>query len=91
MLRTSVQKNVAVADTETCIVEMTFAKKVAYVKEKLSKLKPKKRDGVVRSIFSIFQFKGEIEEPEIQKVIRKLQSDKYLAIDKNDKVQYKEA
>jgi len=68
--------------------KMTLAEKVAYVRERIIKLKPKKRDGVVNSISVMFQFTGGLQEQEIQKVITSLQREKFFTIDADGGVRY---
>ena len=67
---------------------MTTPERVLFVKDRIIKLKPKKRDGVVHSIPAMFQFTGGITEPEIQKVITSLQKEGFLTIGPDEKVKY---
>ena len=60
-----------------------------FVKNRILKLKPKKKAGLIRSIAAMFQFKGGIPEQEIQTIIKNLQKEKTLAIDENNQVAYK--
>lgn len=55
-----------------------------------SKLKPKKKAGLIRFIAAMFPFKGVIPEREIQTILKNLQKEKTLAIDENNRVAYKE-
>lgn len=68
--------------------KMTTPEIVAFVKERIVKLKPKKRDGVIHSITAMFQFTGGIPEPEVQKVIAGLQKQRVLTITADGKVAY---
>lgn len=70
--------------------QMTLKEKVEFVEARIGKLKPKKKDGVIRSISAMFQFTGGVTDQEIQKVISELQKREYLKIDANSKVTYKE-
>ena len=63
---------------------------LAFVKKRILKLAPKKKGGLIRSIAAMFQFKGGIEEQEIQTILKNLQKEKILAIDENNRVTYKE-
>lgn len=63
--------------------------KLAFVKKRILKLKPKKKAGLIRSIAAMFQFKGGIEEQEFQTIIKKFQKEKILSIDENNRVAYK--
>jgi hypothetical protein len=69
----------------------TLAEKVVFVRERIIKLKPKKRDGVIHSISAMFQFTGGIEESEILKVIAGLQKEGVLTIGSDGKVKYRES
>ena len=71
------------------VVAMTLAERVAFVRERIVKLNPKKKDGVARSIAAMFQFTGGISEREIEEVIGRLQKEKFLTIDENARVSYK--
>ncbi len=62
--------------------------KLAFVKKRILKLKPKKETGLIRSIAAMFQFKGGIPEQEIQTIIKNLQKEKILAIDENKQITY---
>ena len=65
--------------------------KLAFIKKRILKLKPKKKAGLIRSIAAMFQFKGGIPEQEIQTIIKNLQKERILAIDENKRVAYKKA
>lgn len=67
---------------------MNHSDRSAYVAERLKKLGPKKKDGVVRSIDSMFQFSGGIDPGEIEKILITLQKQKFLAIAQDGKVTY---
>lgn len=69
----------------------TAADKVAFVKQRIIKLKPKKRDGLVHSISAMFQFTGGITESETANVIANLQKQGFIKIGLDDKVQYRAA
>lgn len=60
----------------------------SYVAERLKKLSPKKKDGVVRSIEAMFQFGGGIDASEIEKVITTLQKQKFFSIAPDGRVTY---
>jgi hypothetical protein len=71
-------------------VKMTPAERVSYVRERIIKLQPKKKDAVVRSITAMFQFTGGIADQEIQRIIGTLQKEKFFAIDGNERITYRE-
>lgn len=67
---------------------MNHSERSAYVAERLRKLSPKKKDGVIRSIEAMFQFGGGIESPEVEKVIATLQKQKFFSIAPDGRVTY---
>jgi|GEM_PF-6589847 len=67
---------------------MTRAERATYVADRLKKLKPKKRDGVVRSIEAMFQFTGGIAPAEVDSVVKSLIKSKFFAIDQDGRVSY---
>ncbi len=67
---------------------MTPAERVAYVAERLKKLQPKKKDGVVRSIAAMFQFSGGIPPADIERVVTTLMKQKFFHVDPTGKVSY---
>jgi hypothetical protein len=73
------------------VAKMTTTEKVAYVRERIMKLKPKKKDGVARSISAMFQFNGGIEEQELQKIIGCLQKENVFTFDEVGRVTYRKA
>jgi uridine phosphorylase len=73
------------------VAQMSPADRVAFVRERISKLRPKKKEGVVRSIAAMFQFTGGIEEREVSRVIVALQKMKFFYIDADGRVTYTEA
>ncbi len=64
------------------------SERVQYVRERIEKLKPKRREGVVSSMRAMFQFNGGITEQQIDHTIFALQKEKFLQIDANGKVSY---
>ena len=75
-------------DSVPVSAQMTLKEKVAYIGKRILKLRPKKVDGLVRSVSAMFQFTGGIGEEEIQEVIEGLRKEKVLAIDAENKVRY---
>jgi len=70
--------------------QMNHSERVIYVAERLKKLSPKKKDGVVRSVEAMFQFSGGISSSEIEEVITTLQKQKFFTIDPSGRVNYTE-
>lgn len=68
--------------------KMNHAERSSYVAERLKKLSPKKKDGVIRSIEAMFQFGGGIDSSEIEKVIATLQKQKFFSITPEGRVTY---
>lgn len=73
----------------SAVVKMPIAERVAYVRERIVKLSPKKKEGVARSIAAMFQFTGGISDADIEEVIVRLQREKFFAIDETGHVAYK--
>jgi len=71
------------------VVKMSIAEMVGYVRERIAKLSPKKKEGVVRSISAMFQFNGGIPAADVEEVIRRLQKEKFFAINETGRVTYK--
>ena len=67
---------------------MSHSQRATYVSERLKKLSPKKRDGVVRSLDEMFQFNGGISAEEREKLIATLQKQKFFAIAQDGRVTY---
>lgn len=82
LLPTPAVENTQAANTAT-------PEKLAFIKKRILKLKPKKKAGLIRSIAAMFQFKGGIPKQEIQTIIKNLQKEKILAIDESERVAYK--
>lgn len=76
-----------VADHEVAS-SMNHSERLLYVAERLRKLGPKKKDGVIRSIESMFQFVGGINASEVEKVIASLQKQKFFSIAPDGRVTY---
>ncbi len=68
--------------------QMNHSERSAYVAERLKKLSPKKKDGVIRSIEAMFQFSGGIASSEIEKLLSNLQKQRVLSIAPDGKVTY---
>jgi hypothetical protein len=83
----SPSNNSAVVDHEVA-PRMNHSERSSFVAERLRKLSPKKRDGVIRSIESMFQFTGGIEAAEVDKVVATLQKKKFFTIAPDGKVSY---
>lgn len=53
---------------------------ISYVKERLVKSKPSKKQSLINFIAAMFQFQGGIEESKIDTIIRRLEKDGVLTI-----------
>ena len=62
--------------------------RVTFVRDRLKKLKPKKKDGILHSIEAMFQFSGGIGTNEIEKLLKSLAKEKFLTISSDGKVTY---
>jgi hypothetical protein len=56
---------------------------IEYVVGRLLKLKPVKRQSLINSIKSMFQFQGGISDSDINKIISELQKRKYIKLEQN--------
>ena len=61
---------------------------ILYVSERLRKLKPTKKEGVLNSIGAMFQFQGGISESDKEKLFSELVRKKYIVIGANNRVEY---
>ncbi|MFG0264537.1 MAG: hypothetical protein ACF8AM_05215 [Rhodopirellula sp. JB055] len=68
---------------------MSRAERIQHVKPRLKKLLPKKRETVVNSIETMFQFKGGISRSEVDAVIKALQKSGFFTIANSGKVAYR--
>jgi hypothetical protein len=80
--------SVAPKDNGKASESMTRAERASYVAERLKKLKPRKRDGVIHSIEAMFQFTGGIPATEVEAVVKALVKSKFLYIDEAGRVTY---
>jgi len=69
-------------------LQMNHSERSAFVAERLKKLSPKKKDGVIHSIKAMFQFTGGIDSSEIDKLLSTLQKQKVLSIAPDGRVTY---
>jgi len=79
---------VALPATKEVAPKMTPSERVTYVAERLKKLSPKKKDGVMHSIDAMFQFNGGISTGDIEKIIVSLQKQKFFTISPDGRVAY---
>ncbi|RKZ83056.1 MAG: hypothetical protein DRR19_19675 [Candidatus Parabeggiatoa sp. nov. 1] len=63
---------------------------IAYVAERILKLKPSKRKSLAKSVGAMFQFQGGISDSDKEKIISELQRLNYIDIDSNNRVTYKQ-
>lgn len=82
------ERNTKPVAAQTGVSSMSHAELATYVADRLRKLAPKKRDGVVRSIEAMFQFNGGIAPAELEKLLATLQKRKFFAIASDGKVAY---
>ena len=67
---------------------MNHTERSSYVADRLKKLSPKKKDGVIKSIEAMFQFGGGIDSSEVEKVIATLQKQKFFSLAPDGRVTY---
>jgi hypothetical protein len=78
----------AIPPTKEVAPKMTPSERLTYVAERLMKLSPKKKDGVIHSIEAMFQFSGGISTGEVEKIIVGLQKQKFFTITPEGRVAY---
>lgn len=61
---------------------------VAYVAERLQKLKPAKKPALLNSIGAMFQFQGGISEGDKETIVAALVQRKVISIDQNNRVSF---
>lgn len=64
------------------------AELINYVAQRLQKLKPSKKSGLLNSISAMFQFQGGIPESDKEKIIAELVKKRVVSIDQNNRVSY---
>jgi len=64
------------------------AELINYVAQRLQKLKPSKKSGLLNSIAAMFQFQGGIPESDKEKIIAELVKKRVVSIDQNNRVSY---
>lgn len=69
---------------------LSLKEKIEYVRPRLAKLKPRKKDGVTKSISAMFQFTGGIEDADIDRIISALAKEGFLSVGPTEKIEYKE-
>ena len=60
----------------------------AYVVERLYKLRPGKKSGMINSIKAMFQFQGGISDADCERVIAELQKKRIIRVDENGRISY---
>ena len=77
------------AKAETPIIEKSYEDNdgniddVTYVRQRLMKLRPKKKKAVMNSIRTMFQLQGGISDEEIEVIINELEYDGFLTVTDN--------
>lgn len=69
---------------------MTPAQLAEYVAKRIAKLRPKKKDALVHTIATMFKLTGGIDAPTIERVIAGLQKSRFITVDAEGKVTYRE-
>ncbi len=82
------RESVSAIEKQVSATGMSHAEMATYVADRLRKLSPKKRDGVIRSMEAMFQFNGGIAPAEVEKLLATLQKRKFFAIASDGKVTY---
>jgi hypothetical protein len=61
---------------------------LSYVAERLRKLRPTKKDGVLNSIGAMFQFQGGISDADKEKLFSELLKKRHLSVSANNRIEY---
>ena len=61
---------------------------IGYVAERIVKLRPGRKSGVLNAIGAMFQFQGGVSEQDKETIIKELVRRKVLAVDANSRVTY---
>ena len=63
---------------------------IKYAAERLLKLRPTKKSSLLNSIGAMFQFQGGIPDDDKDKILYELQRQRYITLDQNNRVSYRE-
>jgi len=63
---------------------------IQYAAARLLKLRPTKKSSLLNSIGAMFQFQGGISEDDKEKIFSELQRQRYITLDQNNRVSYRE-
>ena len=63
---------------------------IHYVADRLRKLRPSKKDGVLNSIGAMFQFQGGISDTDKERIFSALLKDRHITIAEHNRVLYPE-
>jgi len=61
---------------------------IAYVAERLAKLRPSRRSSLLNAIAAMFQFQGSVSETDREAIVVELQRLNHISIDTNNRVSY---
>jgi hypothetical protein len=84
---TRLEKSQAVASGP--LKRMTHDERVVYARERLAKSKPKIKEAAIHLIRDMFQFHGGVTQEEAERVIASLQKEKFLTIDAQSRIQFR--
>jgi hypothetical protein len=83
------RSNIIENKEKTTIEELaTDINSIQYVIERLNKLRPSKKKTLMNSIMAMYQFQGAISEDDQETIIDKLEKNKFLKIESNNRVTY---
>ena len=83
------RRNIIENKEKTTIEELaTDINSIQYVIERLNKLRPSKKKTLMNSIMAMYQFQGAISEDDQETIIDKLEKNKFLKIESNNRVTY---
>ena len=68
--------------------KLTDSEMAGYVAERIIKLRPGKKSGVLNAIGAMFQFQGGVSDQDKETIVKELIRRKVLAVDENGRVTY---
>ena len=83
------EQNPEKRESETTL-KLSDPKLVKYVADRIRKLKPSKKDGLLNSIGAMFQFQGGISDSDKEKMFTELVKKHHITVSENNHIHYPE-
>ena len=81
------EQNPEKRESETTL-KLSDPRLVKYVADRIRKLKPSKKDGLLNSIGAMFQFQGGISDADKEKLFSELLKKRHIAVSDNNRISY---